>query len=155
MVYIWQQHYNRILKSLCCCEQTVTAGTLYEGEASGVPAGLGVTELFIDFTYEAILTALNRAASISVPYHKKKAFSKFWWDQEMKSLKEDAQSTHIIWISAGKPRSGIIFQNRNKAKNKYRLHIKENKANEKLLITNKLQSELCSKNSRQFWKTWK
>jgi len=111
-----------------------------------VPAGLGANELFINCTYEAILTALNRAAYTLVPYHKKKTLSKFWWDQERKSLKDDAQSTHIIWIiSAGKPRSGVIFQNRNKDKYKYQLNIKENKANEKLLFTNILQS--CFTNS--------
>ena len=55
----------------------------------------------------------------------------------MKTFKAEEFSAHSIWINAGKPRRGPIFLNRNKAKYKYQMQIKENKAKEKLLTNNK------------------
>jgi len=66
-----------------------------------------------------------------------------------------AESTHNNVVNAGRPRSGPIFLARNQAKYKFRLHIKNCKEKEKLLVTDKLSSELCSKNPKSFWKTWK
>ena len=129
-----------ILESLGCYEKAMSVGGMPTVSCRSLAA-----EMFVDTTYENILTALHNAATASVPYHRKKCSSKFWWNEEMKELKKNAHSTHLTWVTAGKPRSGPIFQNRNKAKYKYRLQIKENKANEKLVVTNKLQDKLCKK----------
>ena len=75
----------------------------------GVQNRSNSAESIIDSTYEAVIVALINSASVSVPYHKKKHLSKFWWDQEMKTLKAEAFSTYSIWVNAGKTRSGPIL----------------------------------------------
>ena len=78
----------------------------------------------INDTYSAVINAINKAASKSVPENVKHS-EKFWWDEKMNSLKTISMATHADWISAGKPRSSEIFQARNKAKYNYRWHIKQ------------------------------
>jgi len=72
------------------------------------------------------------------------------WDQEMNDFKDKAQTTHTSWIIAGKPRSGQFFLARNQANYSYRWHIKSKKLNDKFMVTDKLQAELCFKNPKQF-----
>jgi len=60
----------------------------------------------------------------------------------MNILKHDSLRTHEVWVKAGKPRSGILFKERNEAKYKYKLKIKMNKKSEKQLKTPSLQNEL-------------
>jgi len=71
-----------------------------------------------DIFYEDITSALLVAAASSVPSHKKCARI-CWWNQEMYELKDKAMSTHNVWLSLGKPRSGHIFAAHNQAKYNY------------------------------------
>jgi len=84
----------------------------------------------INYVYDSITCALFSAGQEAVPVHVKKS-KKFWWDQFLSAAKDEAQSTHNIWVNAGRPRSGPIFLVRNQAKYKYRLHIKNGKKKEK------------------------
>ena len=108
----------------------------------------------INSIYNLVVSSIQSASRAAVPVHKKN-YQKFWWDQLMSLAKDEAMCTHAAWVDAGKPRSGPIFQTRNQAKYKYRLEIKNNKNSEKLVISDKLQEDLCNKNSKGFWKTWK
>jgi len=36
-------------------------------------------------------------------------FLKFWWDEELKLLKQDSINSNKAWKEAGKPRSGPVF----------------------------------------------
>jgi len=38
-----------------------------------------------------------------------KAFLKFWWDKELKQLKQDSIDSNKAWKDAGKTKSGPIF----------------------------------------------
>jgi len=49
-----------------------------------------------------------------------KNFFKFWWDEELKSLKEASINTDKLWKSAGRPRSGPIFNEQQSSKLRYR-----------------------------------
>jgi len=39
-----------------------------------------------------------------------KVFLKFWWDEELKLLKEAAVNANNIWKAANKPKQGAIFE---------------------------------------------
>jgi hypothetical protein len=51
---------------------------------------------------------LSVGASNYVPHHRK-IFYKFWWDQDMDTLKAASIESNLIWKAAGKPRHGPIF----------------------------------------------
>jgi len=96
----------------------------------------------INYVYDGITFAPISAGQEAFPVHVKKS-KKFWWDQSLSAAKDEAQNMHNNWVNAGRPRSGLIFLARNQAKYKYRLHIKNDKKKEKLLVTDRLSSELC------------
>ena len=105
--------------------------------------------------YLKITSLLKDISSECIPvFGNKKNSQKFWWDEEMKILKQASITTHQAWVSAGKPRQGICFDERNKAKYKYRWKIKNDKKSEKLLKSSSLQDKLKNKNKTQFWKLW-
>jgi len=86
---------------------------------------------------------------------KDKRIAKYCWDEEMMAIKQASIDTHMMWIEAGKPRSGPHFDIRNKARYKYRFRIRESKMRERTQISLSLQKTLCDKNKTNFWKSWK
>ena len=50
---------------------------------------------------------------------------KFWWNEELKTLKEAAINSNKIWKAAGKPRQGPIFNKRQVCRVQYRKRIRE------------------------------
>ena len=75
---------------------------------------------FIDCIYDRLVHALNISALSTVPVRRRN-FYKFWWDQELDSLKDNAISSNKVWKSAGRPRSGPLFTKRNSDKRTYKL----------------------------------
>ena len=71
------------------------------------------------------------AASKFVP-RRHKNYYKFWWDEEMDSLKSASIESNQIWKAAGKPRHGPIFEKRQHCRLQYRSRIREH---EKLTVT--------------------
>ena len=63
--------------------------------------------------------------------------------------------SHQLWVDAGKPRNGTIFQKRTRDKLAHRALIKERKESEKTSISNELHDLLLNKNTNSFWNTWK
>jgi len=51
---------------------------------------------------------LQTAANNFVPKCRK-GFVKFWWDEELKVLKDAATESNKIWTCDGKPRQGPVF----------------------------------------------
>ena len=107
----------------------------------------------VDAIYNDIVTALNTAASLYVPKHSKNYY-KFWWNEELKILKEDSVTYNKLWVAAGKPRSGHIFDKRQTSRLKYRQCIREAQSKETVSYTNDLHEALMRKNSTVFWKCW-
>ena len=117
-------------------------------------------------SYDNILTSINKfytclvgslvySSQLTVPIFKPQKNEKFWWDEEMQKLKQMSMDTHLKWVEGGKPRVGPLFDDRNRAKYKYRWKIRESKKSEKTHISLDLQDKLCNKNKTDFWKTWK
>ncbi len=65
--------------------------------------------------YRQVVTALDTCADLVIP-RLKQNFFKFWWSEELKTLKEQSIATSRIWKDAGKPRFGEIFLNYNRSK---------------------------------------
>ena len=59
----------------------------------------------------------------SVPVRKQN-FYKFWWDEELNLMKEEAIQSFTAWKNIGKPRSGVEFDNMRFDKLKYKAMIK-------------------------------
>jgi exonuclease III len=105
----------------------------------------------IDILYKEVVDAINVSAVATVPVCKQNFF-KFWWNQELDCLKENSIESHKLWISAGRPRSGPIFNKRNKDRNAYRLAIKKNENDSTQHFTNDLHEALLNKRGDAFWK---
>lgn len=108
----------------------------------------------INSTYNCIVDALNRAATIHVPRTKKNGL-KFWWNAELNELKQKAMLSHKLWTESGKPRYGPVFDLRTRDKLNYKAVIKSHKINEKKKVSCELSDLLLQKESRSFWSTWK
>ena len=63
---------------------------------------------------------------------------KFWWDQELSDLKLKAIASNKLWIEAGRPRCGYIFEIRKSDKYKYKCLIKQKQLESRTNITNEI-----------------
>lgn len=108
----------------------------------------------VDKTYFSIVSILSNAANLFVPLVFKNAL-KFWWDEELDLLKISSCESHAVWVAAGKPRQGPIFDKRNKARYLYRSKIREHQKMETETYTNELHDALSTKQGSRFWKCWR
>ena len=60
-----------------------------------------------------------------------------------------------LWKAAGKPRTGLIYQQRQSNRLQYRKRIREERKSETMVYTNELHEALLQKNGNEFWKSWK
>lgn len=74
---------------------------------------------------DSIVSVVRSAADRFVPKCQKGLF-KFWWDEELKLLKQKSIESNEIWKAAGRPRGGPIFNKRQSCRLLYRKRIKEN-----------------------------
>ena len=107
----------------------------------------------IDIIYEKIITALKLCAAIAIPLRRKNFF-KFWWSQELDCLKDSAMESDKLWKSAGRPRSGPLYDRRFADKRAYRVAIRKNQRDSDGLFTNDLHDALITKHGTEFWKCW-
>ena len=91
---------------------------------------------------------------LDVP-RKKRNFYKFWWDEELNLMKDQAIHSFDIWKSVGKPRSGKEFDAMCFVKLKYKAMIKSQKAASNNQFSDSLNDALLSKNMTAFWNTWR
>ena len=108
---------------------------------------------FVDELYNHIVQVLQQCALVSVPRHRKNFF-KFWWSQELDTLKECAIVSHRLWTEAGRPRVGPIYEQRNKDRRTYRAAIRRTEHDSAACFTNDLHEALLNKQGIQFWQCW-
>ena len=70
-------------------------------------------------------------------------------------LKTNSFESHAVWVAAGKPRQGPIFDKRNKARCLYRSKIREHQTLATEKYTNELHDALLTKSGPRFWKCWR
>jgi len=109
---------------------------------------------FVDSVYDNIVYVLANAAASWVSCSKKNYY-KFWWNEDLKSLKAASVESNNLWKAAGKPRQGAIFNKRQKCRLRYRQQIKDSEKRDKREYTNALHEGLLKKDGKKFWKIWR
>jgi len=109
---------------------------------------------FIDSAYDTISSVLKFGGNMFVPERKKK-FYKFWWDEELKLLKEASIDSDKLWKAAGKPRHGQLFTKRQSCRAQYRARLRQKESQGKESYTNDLHEALLTKNNTAFWRCWR
>ena len=107
----------------------------------------------VDAIYNDMISSLVDIADKIIP-KRKVNFLKYWWNEEGTLLKNDSIETHRLWIENGRPNTGPIYENKNKARNRYRFYIRQNKNSEMSTVSNILHDALIQKDGGSFWKTW-
>ena len=100
----------------------------------------------IDSDYHKILTALHNVAQACVP-RCKDSFFKHYWDDDLNDLKAKSVEANRLWVSCGRPRSGLVYQERRVTRVAYKRAIRNG--------SNDLRECLLSKDIHGFWNTWK
>ena len=77
------------------------------------------------------------------------------WNDFVKPYKDKSIFWNELWVSDGKPVSGVLFDLRKFARSKYHWAIKQVKKNKDTIIRNKTAQQLANKSYRDFWKTIK
>ena len=114
-----------------------------------------LAKYLIDSFYRNIVNAVSESARVTVPSCKQKYF-KFWWDEQCQLLKEQSNSTHRDWLTAGKPREGPVASAMRSAKAQYKLYLKHMRMEEHnhFIPTNDLHESLAQKDVQSFWKSF-
>jgi len=107
----------------------------------------------IDDIYDRVVAALKSSALVAIPYRLQNFF-KYWWCQELDCLKQQSIESNQLWKAAGKPRSGPIFNRRNKARRDYRLGIRKYQLGPTECYSNDLHEALMGKEGNAFWNCW-
>lgn len=108
----------------------------------------------IESIYSQIVCILNETADECVPSVPKNFF-KFWWDQELDALKQQAISAHREWVQQGRPKTGSGFESKCKQKLQYKNAIRQKRKLNENAFSNDLHEALLEKNQDNFWKMWK
>ena len=77
------------------------------------------------------------------------------WNEYVKPYKNKSIFCHDLWVSAGKPSSGQLFDDRKFARYKYHWAIKQARKNKDNIILNKTAQQLTQKSFNEFYKTIK
>jgi len=104
---------------------------------------------YIVSVYCSIVSVLNSAAKLCIP-QRHKNFFKFWWDQELNTLKQVSEESNKLWILAGKPCQGHIFQKRQDYRMQYRKRIRDGQKASDVAYTNDLHEALLRKDGPTF-----
>ena len=103
----------------------------------------GTATKFIELVYQKLTNILADTAERIIP-KTGPATLKEWWNEELKDLKKMAMEPHKQWISAGKPRQGVIADIRKKDKYAYKFAIRKYKNSENSKKTESLFDTLSS-----------
>ena len=89
-------------------------------------------------------------------------FPKYWalkeayrvpgWNDYVRGAKEKTDFWHKIWIDAGSPRSGVLFQIKKNAKSRYKYQVRKLKRREKHIRNQKLLNSFFKSNPTEFWR---
>ena len=80
---------------------------------------------------------------------------KDWWTDELSSLKNDSLEVHSAWKNAGRPRSGLIHEERLRVKANYKRAIRTAQRAPKQASWNRMHLSMAEKDTNAFWKSWR
>ena len=111
-------------------------------------------QLDIEVYYAEIVHCLSTAAKAFVPQIPKAAL-KHYWSIALDDLKQDSCNAHDVWLAAGKPRNGQIYELKKNAHYKYKLAVKDAMSSFEGRFTDDLLDNYLHKDMNKFWETWK
>ena len=112
-----------------------------------------ICRLAIQAEYDSLTNLILEAEKV-LPKHKP-GVQKSWWTDELTVLRQKSIDIHRLWLSEGKPRSGATNFERLTVKAAYKRAIKNAQRSPKQSCWNRLHGAMCSKDTTQFWKSWK
>ena len=108
----------------------------------------------INQSYFSLVEALKYSSKNSIPSLKSGSL-KFWWDQEMDELKSLSVESFRTWQAAGKPRSGLLHDEMQMHRLRYRKAIRDKDKNVTIEVSNDLHEALIKKDAGCFGKLGK
>ena len=102
--------------------------------------------------YNDVLNAIRKADSV-LP-RKKHGIAKHFWSEELSSLKRKSIDASALWRSAGCPKSGNVFLEKNHAHLQYKRALRKSKKESAFNISDELSHNLLTHDSNKFWQNW-
>ena len=110
--------------------------------------------LDIDIYYNEIVHSLLYASTLHIPRIPVSAL-KHYWSAALDDLKLGCIQMHDLWVLAGKPSSGDIYEHKNNAKYQYKLAIRDAAQQFEGKLDDELLDNFFAKDLNKFWKSWK
>ena len=107
----------------------------------------------IQAEYDSLINLVTQADRV-LPRHKP-GVQKSWWTEELTALRDQSIDIYRLWEAEGKPRSGDTNRERLRIKATYRKAVKSAQRAPKQSCWNRLHGAMASKNTTEFWKSWK
>ena len=108
----------------------------------------------IDMYYHEIVHCLSTASSLSIPEVPKAAL-KHYWSAALDELKFNSKTAYDVWLNAGKPNQGFVFERMRQSKYVYKLAIRDAVKAYENMYTDELYESMLTKDMKTFWKKWK
>ena len=110
-------------------------------------------EILID-KMDEVLEIMEYSAEVTIPTRNVSNESKGipGWNDFVRPYKDKSILCNELWVSAGKPTSGTLFDERKFARTRYHWAIKYVKKNRESIILNKTAEQLIQNSFRDFWK---
>ena len=115
------------------------------------PVGPALQEIYT--YYKKIVLALITADALSI-LRRKVGFYKYWWDQELDELKTKSIESHKLWVAAGRPLSGDLYDRKRTCKAQYRRGLRHHQQDAFCKVSNELHDCLMQKDNTGFWNCW-
>ena len=87
---------------------------------------------------------MREASLVSIPRKKHGRF-KYWWDEELTLLKQQAIRSFQLWSSVGKPRQGVLFDSMMRDKATYKSAIRNKEKTHANEFSDSLNDALTSR----------
>ena len=107
----------------------------------------------IQHEYDELISTITEADKV-LPRHRP-GVQKHWWTAELTRIRNQSIEIHRLWKLEGSPRSGATNDERLRVRANYRRAIKSAQRTPKQSTWNKLHSTFVSKDTTEFWKSWK
>ena len=107
----------------------------------------------VQHEYDNLIRIIAEADKV-LPRHKP-GLQKHWWTDELSRLRNQSIDIHRLWQVEGKPRSGHTNVERLRVRSAYKHAIRSAQRAPQQSCWNKLHGNLASKNTNEFWKSWK
>ena len=148
--------YNKILNDSSISSANKISSSSANSAVSDSSIIRNISAYLVDKYYAELIRCLNYAAECSVPIRSSaiRSAEKHWWSEELDDLKSRSVESHRMWIDAGRPHTGPIFDIFKKEKYSYKLAIRHAKCQATDTISKDLHDTLLNKDNAQFWKIW-